>query len=75
MNITCFEGKSETYGYCEDLVYQTELTAGIGLYIYNEQLETYSYISPGFAQIFGVTPDQYMEKIQSVEDDLSDHLP
>ena len=56
----------------ESLLDETEKIADIGYYIFNEISESYLYISPGYARIHGVTPEQLMESVQSSEDDIAD---
>lgn len=58
--------------YRDALSQQAEESADIGHYIYSEVSETYLYISPGYARIHGVTPEQLMEAVKSREDDISD---
>jgi diguanylate cyclase (GGDEF)-like protein/PAS domain S-box-containing protein len=56
----------------ESLLDATEKIADTGHYIYDEISETYQYISPGYARIHGVTPEQLMDSVQSAEDDIAD---
>ncbi|MDH5356113.1 MAG: diguanylate cyclase [Gammaproteobacteria bacterium] len=58
--------------YREALAQQAELITDIGHFIFNEIPGTYSYVSPGYARIFGFTPEQYKVRIQSHSDDYDD---
>jgi diguanylate cyclase (GGDEF)-like protein/PAS domain S-box-containing protein len=71
-DITGLREQREALEYREVLAQQAESITEIGHFIYNEQLTIYKYISPGFARILGVTPDQYRAKILTAEDDLND---
>lgn len=74
-DITGLREKRDALEYREALAHQAESVTEIGHFIYNELSETYSYISPGFARIFGTTAEEYVAKIQTVEDDLADIHP
>jgi len=58
--------------YRDTLTQHAESITDIGHFIYDENLHNYLYLSPGFARIHGSTVEDYMEKIQSLEDDLAD---
>ena len=58
--------------YRDALSRQAEISANIGHYIFSEKSERYLYVSPGLARIHGVTPEQLMDSVQSVEDDIAD---
>jgi diguanylate cyclase (GGDEF)-like protein/PAS domain S-box-containing protein len=61
--------------YREELSQQAESITDIGHYIYDELNENYTFLSEGYARIYGTTVDDYMAKMQSFEDDLSDVHP
>ncbi len=54
------------------LAQQAESITDIGHYIFDEKSEKYLYLSTGFARILGCSVEQYIARIQSVEDDLAD---
>ncbi len=58
--------------YRDELARQAESITDIGHFIYDEVHDRYVYISDGFARIYGTTPEAYMQKVQSSEDDLAD---
>lgn len=58
--------------YRDELARQTEAITDIGHFIYDEQNERYVYMSEGCARIYGTTVDEYMQRMQSLEDDLAD---
>ena len=58
--------------YRDMLAVQAEEITDIGYFIFDLVKETYDYISPGFARIHGVTCDEYMQRVTSREDDMSD---
>ena len=58
--------------YRERLAQQTEITALVGHYLFNEQSERYTYISPGYEKILGISSQQYMDKIKAPGDFLAD---
>lgn len=53
------------------IVRQFELIPEIGHYIWNIDTGIYEYISPGFARIFGVSTDEFLQQVTSLEDDLN----
>ena len=57
------------------LAQQAEAIVDIGHFIFDIATETYSYISPGFAQIHGVSVDEYLSMVKTVEDDIEDVHP
>ncbi len=58
--------------YRDELARQAESITDIGHFIYDEENERYVYLSDGFARIYGVAADDYIAKMQSLEDDLTD---
>ena len=56
----------------EELARQAESITDIGHFIYDEEQQRYLYISEGFARIYGTEVDEYMNRMQTFEDDLSD---
>ncbi len=58
--------------YRDALSQQAEISANIGHFIFSEKTERYLYVSPGLARIHGVTPEQLMDSVQSIEDDIAD---
>ena len=57
------------------LALQAEAIVDIGHYIFDIASESYSYISPGFAQIHGVSVDEYVSMVNSFADDIEDVHP
>jgi len=53
------------------LVRQFELIPEICHYIWNLDTEKYKYISPGYARIFGVSTDEFLQRITSLGDDIA----
>ncbi|MEM7562743.1 MAG: PAS domain-containing protein [Pseudomonadota bacterium] len=58
--------------YRDELARQAESVTDIGHFIYDEENEKYLYMSEGCARIYGSTPEDYLSRINSLEDDLSD---
>ncbi len=58
--------------YRDELARQTEAITDIGHFIYDEANEHYVYMSDGCARIYGAEPEEYMAKMLSLDDDLSD---
>ena len=58
--------------YRDELARQTEAITDIGHFIYDEKNERYVYMSEGCARIYGTSVEDYMQRMQSIEDDLSD---
>ena len=54
------------------LLQQAEQITDIGNFIYDEIEDRYIYASPGCSRIHGVTEKEYIEGIDSVDDDISD---
>ncbi|MBT8435137.1 MAG: PAS domain-containing protein [Gammaproteobacteria bacterium] len=50
------------------LVQQLELIPAIGHYIWNLDSEEYIYISPGLASIYGLSTDEFMQRVNSLKD-------
>ena len=59
----------------EALANQAEAVTDIGHYICDELNKTYTYISPGFARILAVDPEDYMRTVSSSDDDVEDVHP
>ena len=57
------------------LAQQAEAIVDIGHFIFDIATGAYSYISPGFARIHGVTVDEYVSMVKTVEDDIEDVHP
>ncbi len=55
----------------QDVVRQAEVLANIGLFVYDEKQEHYLFMSEGFAAIHGLAPQEYVNKIECFDDDLS----
>ncbi len=58
--------------YRDELARQAESITDIGHFIYDENEERYIYMSTGCARIFGSTPDAYVARVDSIEQDLAD---
>ncbi len=58
--------------YRDELARQAESITDIGHFIYDEVDERYVYMSAGCARIFGSTPDAYVARVDSIEQDLAD---
>lgn len=58
--------------YRDELARQTETITDIGHFIYDEDNARYVYMSEGCARIYGTTVADYILRMQSLEDDLSD---
>ena len=54
------------------LTRQVEAITDIGHFIWDMNLNIYSFISPGFARIHGVTVDEYLQRVNSMHDDMAD---
>ena len=65
--ITHHAGEFERY---RELSRQAEHLADIGHYIYDEDTQSYVYLSEGFARIHGTTVEAQMESVKSFDDDL-----
>lgn len=50
---------------------QVESISEIGHFIWDVNKDNYNYISPGFARIHGVTVDEYLQQVGSIEDDMA----
>ncbi len=55
----------------QDVVRQAEVLANIGLFVYDEKNKNYLYMSDGFAGLHGLTPEEYVRRVESWNDDLS----
>ena len=53
------------------LINQFELIPEIGHYILNLDTEKYKYVSPGLARIFGISPDDFLPRINSLADGIA----
>jgi diguanylate cyclase (GGDEF)-like protein/PAS domain S-box-containing protein len=60
--------------YRDALSQQAEASADIGHYIYDEKTSAYLYVSPGYARIHGVDPEQLMNSARPTEADKSDAI-
>jgi PAS domain S-box-containing protein len=58
--------------YRDAMVQKIETVTDVGYFIWDLQAEIYTYISPGFARIHGLTVDEYLQRVESIEDDLAD---
>ena len=58
--------------YRDMLAQQAEEITDIGYFIFDLVNETYHYISPGFARVHGVTCEEYIQSVNSREDDIAD---
>lgn len=58
--------------YRDLLAQQVETISDIGHFIYDLVSDTYTYISPGFARIHGVTVEEYLARVSSYKDDIAD---
>jgi len=70
-DITEQKSYQEELEHRDTLAQQTEAITDIGHFIYDELVDRYLYLSPGFARIHGSTVDAYKAKVQSFEDDLA----
>ncbi len=55
----------------QELARQVEAITDIGYFINDEEIDKYLYISPGFARIHGRTVEDYMQYVESCEDNLA----
>ena len=62
----------KNYLYQKSLAIQAEQVSSIGNFIYDEVDDRYVYASPGCARIYGMTEDEYMYNVDSVDEDLAD---
>ncbi len=53
------------------LVQQFELIPEIGHYVWNLDMEKYIYVSPGLASIYGLSTDEFMQRVNSLKDDIA----
>lgn len=58
--------------YSDSFTLQVERLVDIGSFIYDDYDDVYLYASPGCARIHGVTEAEFIEDVESVEDDLKD---
>ena len=58
--------------YRDVMVQKIETITDVGYFIWDLQAEIYTYISPGFARLHGLTVDGYLQRVESIEDDLAD---
>jgi diguanylate cyclase (GGDEF)-like protein/PAS domain S-box-containing protein len=54
------------------LTQQAEEIADLGYFIFDLEAESYTYISPGFGRIHGVSCEAYLQKVSSRDDDMAD---
>jgi diguanylate cyclase (GGDEF)-like protein/PAS domain S-box-containing protein len=71
-DISTQTGIDRDYEYEESLALQAEQVSLIGNFIYDEVEDRYIYASPGCARIYGMTEEEYLDSVDSVEEDLSD---
>ena len=71
-DVTGLREHREALEYREALAQQAESITDIGHFIYTQNLGTYKYISPGFAGIFGLSPEEYKAKLLTTEDNFAD---
>jgi PAS domain S-box-containing protein len=57
------------------LIKQAEEITDLGYYNFDLETEKYHYISPGFARIHGVSPEEYLRKVNSRDEDMADVYP
>ena len=53
------------------LVHQFELIPDVGHYIWNLDTEKYTFASTGFASIYGVSTDVFLQQVTSFKDDMA----
>jgi PAS domain S-box-containing protein len=58
--------------YRDAMVRKIETITDVGYFIWDLQAEIYTYISPGFARIYGMTVAEYLQRIESIDDALAD---
>jgi diguanylate cyclase (GGDEF)-like protein/PAS domain S-box-containing protein len=58
--------------YKDELASQAEAITEIGHFIFDQVSETYSYLSPGFARIHGLSVEEYKSTVNSRNDDIDD---
>lgn len=58
--------------YRDSMVQKIEAITEVGYFIWDLEAEIYTYISPGFARIHGMTVDEYLQQVESIQDDLAD---
>jgi len=58
--------------YRDVMVQKIETITDVGYFIWDLQAEIYTYISPGFARLHGLTVDGYLQRVESIKDDLAD---
>jgi len=71
-DITDQERHRRDLEYRDLLAQQAEEITDIGYFIFDLVHETYHYISPGFARIHGVSCEEYLQRVESREDDMAD---
>ena len=71
-DITDQEKYQRDLEYRDMLAQQAEEITDIGYFIFDLVKETYNYISPGFARIHGASSEEYMQRVESREDDMAD---
>jgi chemotaxis family two-component system sensor kinase Cph1 len=70
-DITELKRRQQDLENSDTIVRQFELIPDIGHYIWNLDAEKYKYISPGFARIFGVSVNEILQRVTSLEDDIA----
>jgi len=64
--------REQEFEYRDAMVQKIETMTDVGYFIWDLQAENYTYISPGFARLHGLTVDEYLQRVKSIEDDLAD---
>ncbi len=65
-------GSESDIRFGESLALQSEQISEIGSFLYDESEKCYLYTSPGCARIYGMSEQEYIEEVETGEDDLSD---
>ncbi len=61
--------------YNESLALQAERISAIGNFLYDEIEDRYIYASPGCARIYGLTEEEFLQSVDSLEEDMVDVHP
>lgn len=54
----------------DDLARQIEMASDIGYFIFDDENDCYAYVSDGYARIHGLTQEEYMQRGDSLDEDL-----
>jgi|GEM_PF-1323102 len=54
----------------DDLVHQIEMASDIGYFIFDDENDCYAYVSHGYARLHGLTQAQYMQRGDTLDEDL-----